>query len=79
MDDLIHLMATEAEARRERGKSAQVGEGRNGTAVSGGAQSLGDIMAILRPRDKARDTPRLQRMIEGEDVESFLITYERVL
>ena len=41
--------------------------------------ALGDIMATIRLRDRARDTPRLQRMMEGEDVESFLTTFERVM
>ena len=36
-------------------------------------------MATIRPRDRARYTPRLQRMMDGEYVESFLITFERVM
>ena len=42
-------------------------------------RALGDIMATLRPRDRARDTPRLQRMMEGEDMEFFLNTFERMM
>ena len=32
-------------------------------------------MATLRPRDRAMESPRLQRMIEGEDVG---VLFERV-
>ena len=42
-------------------------------------RALGDIMATIRLRNRARDTPRLQRMMEDEDVESFLATFERVM
>ena len=37
----------------------------------------GDIMARLR--GKARETPRLQKIMEGEYVESFLTTFDRVM
>ena len=72
-------MATEAEARREeenqhRLKMAEMAKQR---VVE--LRAHGDIMATLRPRDRARDTPRLQRIMESEDVKSFLTTFERVM
>ena len=36
-------------------------------------------MATIRLRDRARNTPRLQRMMEGEDVDTFLTIFERVI
>ena len=97
MDDLIRLMAREAEARREeanqhRLEMAAKAEARREEANQHRLEMeeieqqqvvelrvLGGIMAALRPRDRARDTPRLPRMMEGEDVESFHNTFERVM
>ena len=36
-------------------------------------------MATIKPKDRARDTPKLQRMMEDEDVDSLLTTFERVM
>ena len=36
-------------------------------------------MATLRLRDRARDSPKLQRMMEDKNVESFLNTFEWVM
>ena len=78
MDDLIRLMVTEGKAKRERNQPRfEMAEMKQQRVVE--LRALGDIMATLRPMDRARDTPRLQRMMEGEDVESFLATFERVM
>ena len=72
-------MATEAEARREEANQhrLEIAEMEQQRLVE--LRAIGDIMTIIRPRDRARDTPRLQRMMEGKDVESFLTTFERVM
>ena len=78
MDDLIRLMATEAKARREEANQHRLKMAEMAKQRVVELSALGEIMATLRPRDRARDTPRLQRM-EGEDMESFLNTFERVM
>ena len=77
MDYLIPLMEMEA-SREEINHHIGWRCGGNGTAVSGETQVLGDSVATLRPRGWVRETPMLQRMMEGEDVEPFLTTFERV-
>ena len=72
-------MAAKAEARREEANQhrLEMEEIEQQQVVE--LRVLGGIMATLRPRDRARDTPRLRRMMEGEDVESFYNTFERVM
>ena len=72
-------MATKAEVRREEANQhrLEMAEMEQQRVVE--LRALGDMMATIRPRDRARDTPRLQRMMEGEGVESFLTTFERVM
>ena len=72
-------VATEAEARREEANKCrlEMAEMEKQRVVE--LRALADIMATIRPRNRARDTPRLQRMMEGEDVESFLTTFERMM
>ena len=79
MDDLIHLMATEAEARREKANQSRLKMAEMAKQQVVELRALGDIMATLKLTYRARDTPRIQRMKEAEDVEFFLTTFERVI
>ena len=77
MDDLICLMRTKAEARREEANEHRLKMAEMEQQQVVELRALGDIMTTLRLRERAREIARLQRMMESEDVESFLTTFER--
>ena len=79
IDELIHLMVIEAEARREEANQHRLKMAEMAQQWVVELRALEDIMATIRPSNRARDTPRLQKMMEGQDVESFLKTFERVM
>ena len=60
MDNLIFLMEREAEAAREESNEhrLEVAEMEQERAVE--LRALGDMMATLSSRNRARDTPRLR-------------------